>query len=123
MSEAFRLDMSEAEQTLMFWEVPNELINGFRLADFDQHVGISEAVYIELSKELRRNPAKRQQLNRAEGAILRNALKAVLQELGEDEFQIRTGIDYLDGHELLRRFDDSLQASTQAENKGTRWEA
>ena len=50
MSDAFKLHMSEEEQTLLFWSVPNELINGFRLHNFDKSIGVTEAKYSELRK-------------------------------------------------------------------------
>ena len=89
------------EADLLVWNVPNEVINGFRLDDFEGIIGASETDVKVMFNELRQS-ADGVVLHGSQVRIACNALQAVINELGVDEFQIRTGHDLEEGLNILR---------------------
>jgi|GEM_PF-5267617 len=104
------LVLESEEVELLLWSVPNEVTNGFAIKDFEKTIGISKERATNLFKDLRDKPkGDRITLDRHQALIFHNALAAVLEELGVEEFQTRTGCDFEAGHTMLRELSHFLQ--------------
>ena len=98
---------------LLAWQVPNEVINGFKVERFEDVLGVSEAQFSALALEFRRLDGAIK-LDTRKGVIFRRALKLVLDELGPDEFQTRTGHGFEESRTVLKRLDDFLASDAGA---------
>lgn len=107
----FVTEMSLSE-ALLLSNVLNEVCNGFSVPDFEATVGVGRERACELSKEIDAlaTVAETQHagnldivaFSSEDLSALKNALKATLDELGAEEFSIRTGYDFEEGCGLLR---------------------
>lgn len=105
-------ELGKDEFGLLVWEIPNEVINGFVVNNFEQTIGVSKEELTAIAKKLRSKPESGDfMIDRGQALILRNALAAALQELGLEEFQTRTGHDFQDGRRILRRLDELIFGS------------
>jgi hypothetical protein len=103
----FELDPSELE--LLAWAVPNEVLNGFKVENFQPTIGISEGEFGKRANRLRQAQEDIQTgLTLPEARAFRNALSLTVDELGIEEFHTRTGIDFEAGLQLLRKMDRFL---------------
>ena len=83
-----QLVLESEEYELLLWNVPNEVINGFTLKDFEKTIGISKERARIVFKDLRDIPkGDRITLNRSQALVFHNALAAALEEFGIEEFQ------------------------------------
>jgi hypothetical protein len=99
------MDLDSSELQLLVWAVPNEVINGLRVDDFPGKIGVSKADFKRFALRLRQSEHTAAQLEKEEARAFRNALSLVLVELGEDEFQTRTGFNFEMGQQLLLKMD------------------
>ena len=84
--------------------VLNEVLNGFAIDNFDALLGTNRS---EL-EQLRAHPKGLSdgadiRLNRNQTKVFRNALRETLRELGVEEFHPRTGFDFEEGEQVLKR--------------------
>ena len=100
------------DEVLLLSNVLNEVCNGFGIPDFEQSIGVTRERASKLSTKIEvlatdterhaNHPGQNVlEFNSEDLSILKNALKANLEELGPDEFSIRTGCDFNEGRELL----------------------
>ena len=107
------LELNASESALLVWNVPNEVVNGFKVPNFEQVIGVTEAHFANVAKHLRSEATGASVLiNWTNVRAFRNALQAVLAELGEPEFQTRTGVPLSVGEEVLDRLDTLLREQT-----------
>jgi hypothetical protein len=95
---------------LLMWNVPNEVLNGFEVENFEETIGVSEAQFAAIAERL--HPETANDLIRIQSDDVRpfrNALQAVIDELGEWEFQTRTGCDLSEGEKLRDDLDRFLR--------------
>lgn len=112
-SDKMLLDLEPDEWNLLAWEIANEVINGFAVDDFQQRIGISEDEFKSIAKRLRLiSKTENIQLATHDALPFRNALELTLDELGVDEFEIRTGYDFDDGNRLLQELNHFLEAGS-----------
>lgn len=94
----------QSEECLLLSNVLNEVINGFKVEDFDRAIGLKEPelqrVFTYL-QNLRTGTEPR--FSAIELAALRNALRETLRELGSEEFRTRTGFYCKEGQKLIDR--------------------
>lgn len=84
--------------------VLNEVLNGFAIQNFEQTIGISRSELERLFEYFNDHSAIPEvQLTRTQASAVVNALRATLQELGSEEFHIRTGFDFAEGEIVLQR--------------------
>jgi len=94
---------------LLAWNVANEIVNGFRIEQFTTTIGISVEQFKELANRLRSvQKGQSVRVTVTDAAALRNALVATLRELGEEEFQTRTGYSLAAGDTMLAHLDGQL---------------
>ena len=112
------LELGADEIDLLLFSVPNEVINGFQVDDFDNRISITEREFEELADHLRRLSEKKEAiiLNARNAQVFRNALFIVLEELGIEEFHTRTGHDFAQGQIVLNRLDSFRDGSASPKN-------
>src|SRR5690242_5370593 len=103
-------DLRNGEFDLLVWSIPNEVINGFEVNNFEEVIGTSKDQVKAIANGLRSRPKSGSiSIDRDQALILRNALAVVLQELGVQEFQTRTGFGFQNGEKILNRLNDFIQ--------------
>jgi len=96
------LDLTDDSMKLLTIVVPNEILSGFKIAEFERVVGVPESGFRGMSIAFRSKPNVA--VNREQAIVLRNALNAVMIEL-TSEFQIRTGYERSEAAEVLLQLD------------------
>jgi len=96
------LDLTGESKKLLTIVVPNEILNGFKIAEFERVVGVPESGFRAMTIAFRSEPNVA--VNREQAIVLRNALNAVMIEL-TSEFQTRTGYELLEAAEVLLQLD------------------
>jgi len=94
--------------------VLNEVLHGFAIENFESTIGKDREGLRHLLVQFghaRRGRAI--ELDLSQTIALRNALRETLQELGIEEFRIRTGYDFEQGEEFLRELNDLISGSAQ----------
>ncbi|MBS1800215.1 MAG: hypothetical protein JSS95_10350 [Acidobacteria bacterium] len=112
------IELSASEAELLLNAIPNELINGFELNNFESTIGIG----IDQLKSISENFQDFSKSNKfvvhcSEARSLKNALAAVLNELGIEEFQTRTGFEHDEAQRLL---GDMERILTENNKEGAR---
>jgi hypothetical protein len=102
---------------LLIRQVPNEVINGFQVDRFEDVIGVSDVQFTSLTLELRRLGGAIK-IDSQQGFIFRRALNMVLNELGPDEFQTRTGHAFEEGSAVLKQLDDFLASDAVVNESG-----
>jgi hypothetical protein len=96
------VEIDESALDLLAWSVSNEVINGFKILEFEKTIGATEQEFRLIAVALRGLPQGTRagfEFNKAR--IFRNALAVVLNELGVGEFAVRTGHDREEGRTIL----------------------
>lgn len=102
MNETMRVKLDADAVDLLAWNVANEVVNGFRIDPFAATIGTSVEEFRELVNRLRSVPhGESVEVTVIDATALRNALDATLRELGEEEFQTRTGHGFTAGNSML----------------------
>ena len=83
----------------------NEVLNGFRLEHFDETIGTSREEFRKLLGHFWGLPEDGVSLNFRQALAFRNALRESLRELGNEEFQTRTGYSFEYGQLILGDLD------------------
>jgi hypothetical protein len=97
------LELEHDEFDLLVWNIANEVINGFKVGDFDRRIGTSFEDFKDIAIKLRAVPAvEAAVLSLHEATVFKNALAITLEELGEDEFETRTGYSFEKGNLVLK---------------------
>ena len=102
-----QLDLN-SEDRFLIGNVSNEVLNGFRIENFDVTIGSTRDEYQDMSQRLFKQQRFQALVGHKETVLLRNALAATLAELGLSEFQTRTGCDYEYGQALLKRMESAM---------------
>jgi len=103
------LELEHDDLDLLVWNIPNEVMNGLNIDNFQERIGDSQEEFKRVSNRLRSLPeTERAKLSTHEVKLFRNALALTLYELGIDEFSTRTGYDFDKGREILRELDEFL---------------
>ena len=98
-----RFELQHEELDLLAWNVANEVINGFKVANFEEQIGTSLEKFRSVAVRLRSIPStETATLAVSEVRVFHNALAITLEELGEDEFETRTGHSFEKGSLLLK---------------------
>ena len=95
-------DMNEV---LLFNNILNEVCNAFAMADFELRMGATENQVRDLLNRIRTLETDRPvriQLAERELLILQSALRETLEELGDEEFSVRTGLSFEFGKAALK---------------------
>jgi hypothetical protein len=109
-----RFELQYDELDLLAWNTANEVINGFRVENFHEQIGTSLEDFRRVAVRLRSTPStEAASLTMSEARAFRNALAITLEELGEDEFETRTGHNFDKGNVLLRRLEKFLKGEDQ----------
>lgn len=87
-------------------QILNEVVNGFRVPDFEETLRASPSSAKELLTRVhcvavRASESQTFTLSNEETHFFRRALLATLDELGEDEFETRTGYPFEEGQKKL----------------------
>ena len=88
-------------------QILNEVVHGFRVPDFEVTLGASMSSASELLTRVHSAAVQRKSdwqiftLSKEETHFFRRALLATLDELGEDEFETRTGYSLEEGRKKL----------------------
>ena len=111
-SDSTQVQLGPDELDLLASNISNEVVNGFKVHDFQSRIGVSEEEFKAISKRLRSESAPEYVSMSAHKAhAFRNALALTLEELGVEDFQTRTGHDFDHGSLILREFDRILSES------------
>ncbi len=111
-SDGTQLELGDEDSDLLIWNIPNEVINGFKVDKFQERIGESEEDFKSMSNRLRSmSKTGHIKLSAREGKMFRNALALTLNELGVDEFATRTGYDFDKGQDVLTNLDEFLHSS------------
>ena len=102
------VELSQDDIDLLAWNVANEVVNGFRVPDFNATIGTSAEAFKQFANRLRSGDGAKTTITSTEKLWLRNALDLTLKELGEGEFHTRTGHSFEEGDSLLARLNRSL---------------
>jgi hypothetical protein len=103
----FRFD---SEDLGLLQSVLNEVLNGFKVPDFDQRIGMNRGEAEELFKRIRSlHCGDSLTLGLHEARAFRNALSETIKELGPEEFHTRTGYTLSHGNASLNRLDGLFQ--------------
>ena len=106
-SEFVRKPFLEIKDPRLLRNVLNEVLNGLIIDDFDTAIGMEKAEVQKLLTELNELPDEAGlELDRKQTVAFRNALHRTLSELGVEEFQTRTGIDFADSQDVLTYLND-----------------
>jgi hypothetical protein len=98
------LEIDESALDLLAWNVSNEVINGFNVPDFEKTIGASKQEFQVICVALRGLPkGTKPGFDLKKAHIFRNALVIVLEELGEEEFDTRTGHSIEEGRTILQQ--------------------
>jgi tryptophan synthase alpha chain len=108
-SEICKLSVGKQQRDLFLANIPNEVLNGFRVPDFETRIGVSEARFAELSERARSTGEIPVEAVRP----LRNALAETLREL-EWELHTRTGLTEEEANEILRQLNAVLHKPVEA---------
>jgi hypothetical protein len=112
-----QLQLEPDESELLIWNITNEVINGFKVVDFEKTIGASEESFKMKANHLRAvSKSMPVVIDRQQAQIFCSALSVVLNELGIEEFQTRTGYDFEDGHLLLQELNHFLREELTMEN-------
>jgi len=101
----------------LFPNVANEVLHGFRVREFERTIGASPKQVETIADDLltaRKNALV--VIDRHQVLVFRNALAVVLEELGVEEFQTRTGYDFDLGRGLLNQMNQFLDEDTRGAN-------
>lgn len=110
-----RFELQHEELDLLAWNVANEVINGFRVANFEEQIGASLEEFRSVAVRQRSIPStEKAALAVSEVRVFHNALAITLEELGEDEFETRTGQSFEKGNILLKHLEIFLNGECQA---------
>ena len=91
---------------MLFFQVSNEVVNGFWADDFEKKIGISKEQLKAMFWELRSIPMENAAIIELEQvSIIRGALSLTLEELGIDESHTRTGFDFERAQQILDQLD------------------
>lgn len=104
------LELSPRETTALRAAL-GEVCYGFDIPDFSARMGSTEKQAQQLFEkidQLSGNQPSKAVLNMNEIRLLRKAHEATLQELGAEEYETRTGIDFAFGQNLLNEFAEAL---------------
>jgi len=105
-------ELTSEAHDLLAWNISNEVVNGFRVEPFSERIGVSVDDFKSIALRLRSQTASSQLLlTDQETQIYCNALGIVIEELGDDEFQTRTGHEYEYGLFLLQQLSQSLPSN------------
>ncbi len=98
-----RFVLRRDELDLLAWNIANEVVNGFKVENFESRIGVSFEAFKEIAFRLRSTPnTETASLDLHEARIFHNALAVTLEELGEGEFQTRTGHSFATGNLVLK---------------------
>jgi hypothetical protein len=113
-SDERRLEIQPDELDLLAWNVANEVINGFKVEGFSLRVGVSVEDFKRIANHLRSIARPESvKLSLDEARVWRNALGLALDELGDDEFETRTGYSTQIGNRLVSRLTEFIDATNQ----------
>jgi len=105
-----KFELQPDELDLLAWNIANEVINGFQVENFDEQIGTSLEDFRCVAARLRSMPdTETVALTVSEVRTFRNALAITLGELGEDEFETRTGYSFDRGNILLKSMGSFLK--------------
>lgn len=98
------VEIDDSALELLAWNVSNELISGFAVNNFEAMIGVSKHDFTLVAVALRGLPSgERAKFGLEQARIFRNALAVVLDELGVEEFDTRTGHSLEEGRTILRQ--------------------
>ena len=99
----------DCEEWGLFGSVLNEVINGFRVPDFERTIGTDRDSLKKLLTHLQTpGDADELVLGMKETRAIRNALQETIRKLGAWEFHTRTGYELERGKEVLAKLDKLL---------------
>jgi hypothetical protein len=105
----------ESSDGKLLRSVLNEILNGFAIDNFESTVGTPRSDLEKLFQYLSGLPHNAQvKLTQTQVGAAYNALRETLRELGNEEFQIRTGFDFTESETMLRRLGQLLRLSDLA---------
>jgi hypothetical protein len=108
-------EVNYEDLSLLFSNIPNEVLNGFNIDRFEEQIGSSEDDFRKMAKRWRsKSNSELPFLDVAEMKVFRNALAITVLELGDDEFQTRTGCDFDKGKSILHVLDRYIAACSQS---------
>jgi hypothetical protein len=108
MSEQFTFRFGSNDWALL-GNALNEVINGFKVPDFERTIGAERNSLAQLLAHLHTlQDADELTLGLVEMRAVRNALRETIRELGVEEFHTRTGYDLEQGEALLLKLDQML---------------
>jgi len=111
------IEIDESTRDLLAWNVANEVINGFKVIDFEKTIGVPEQEFRLIALALRDLPkGTKAGLDLEKARFFRNALAVVLDELEVEEFSIRTGHGFNEGHAVLQKLDSFISKRQGATN-------
>jgi len=95
-----------AEELGVLRSALGEVTLGFEVSDFERTIGMHTADVRSLFLRLRSlGPTTQGNLTPVEVRAARNSLRETIRELGEEEFQTRTGYDFNRGKAVLESLD------------------
>jgi hypothetical protein len=95
----------------LFDSVLVEVLHGFRIPNFEKVLGADKQTFTRLFGDVRGvSPDHDLMLDEIDVLRIRNAIRETLRELGEEEFQTRTGYDFEEGEQTLERLDKLLSS-------------
>jgi hypothetical protein len=87
----------------------NEVINGFKVPDFERTIGVPTGSLERLLRQIHTLHATEELTLDVIGTrAVRNALRETILELGIEEFQTRTGYDFQEGEAILLKLNRLL---------------
>jgi hypothetical protein len=101
----------DPEELGLLGSVLNEVLNGFSVPDFDRRIGMKRADAENLLKHVHALGRVAVTLDAHQTRAFRNALYETIRELGDEEFQTRTGYDLSWGEDSLKKIDRLLGSS------------
>jgi len=100
---------------LLFFNIPNEILNGFSVDRFEEQIGFTEDDFRKMAKRWRsKSNSELPFRDIAEMKVFRNALAITVLELGNDEFQTRIGCDFDKGRNILQVLDRYIADCSQS---------
>ncbi len=105
-----RLELSGEDADLLVQNVVNEVLNGFRIDDFEACVAVSRDEFRSWALGWREQSKGELAIDDRQAIALRRALALTLQELGS-EFQTRTGVDSDEAYKTLAKLDQFVAAA------------
>jgi hypothetical protein len=108
-------EVNDEDLSLLCFNIPNEILNGFRVDRFEEQIGSTEDDFRKMAKRWRsKSNSELPFLDIAEIEVFRNALAITVLELGDDEFQTRTGCDFERGKNMLQVLDRYIADCSQS---------